>query len=60
VLRNGDLIGEYPVKDLPRVALIEKMLGRDMQQMLSNVHNEVRDFGAAIPVVEAEGLVSAS
>jgi simple sugar transport system ATP-binding protein len=59
VLRNGELIGEYLLKDLPHLALIEKMMGREMEN-LSKVHNEVRDFGGSTPVVEAEGLTSAS
>ena len=27
VLRNGHLVGEYPVKELPRVELVAKMMG---------------------------------
>ena len=29
VLRNGRLVGEWPTRDLPRVELISKMLGRE-------------------------------
>jgi simple sugar transport system ATP-binding protein len=29
VLRNGELVGEYLIKDLPRVQLVAKMLGKD-------------------------------
>ncbi len=28
VLRNGHLVGEYPVKELPRVELVAKMMGK--------------------------------
>jgi len=30
VLRNGTLVGEYPIAELPRLALVGKMLGRDI------------------------------
>ncbi len=36
VLRNGELVGDYKVKDLPKVELISKMLGKEM--------NEITDF----------------
>lgn len=32
VLRNGELVGEYPVDQLPRLALIEKMVGRAIDE----------------------------
>jgi simple sugar transport system ATP-binding protein len=59
VLRNGELVGEYLLKDLPRVALIEKMMGKELQE-LSKVHSAARDFSASTPVVEAQGLASVS
>jgi simple sugar transport system ATP-binding protein len=59
VLRNGELIGEYLLKDLPRVALIEKMMGKELQE-LSKIHRRVHDFSGSTPVVEAEKLGSAS
>ncbi|MDR2368462.1 MAG: sugar ABC transporter ATP-binding protein [Deltaproteobacteria bacterium] len=57
VLRNGDLVGEYPLAELPRLALIEKMMGKELQE-LSGVHAEARDYGGLTPVVEVEGLRS--
>ena len=33
VLRNGELIGEYPAKDLPRIELVTKMVGKDFDQI---------------------------
>ncbi len=33
VLRNGELVGDYPTKELPRVELISKMLGKDMDTL---------------------------
>src|SRR3569623_245806 len=31
VLRNGEFEGEYPAAELPRLALINKMVGRDVE-----------------------------
>jgi simple sugar transport system ATP-binding protein len=33
VLRNGTLVGEYPVAGLPRLELVAKMLGRDLAEI---------------------------
>lgn len=33
VLRNGNLVGEYAVADLPRLKLISAMLGREFEEM---------------------------
>ena len=33
VLRNGELVGEYEVKDLPRVMLVAKMMGKDFDDL---------------------------
>ncbi len=60
VLRDGKLVGEYEIKDLPRVQLVSKMLGKELDD-LSEIREEssesVQDDTAA-PVFEAEGLVS--
>ena len=32
VLRNGELVGEYPAAELPRLSLINKMVGRDVDE----------------------------
>lgn len=39
VLRDGKLVGEYPIKDLPRVQLVSKMLGKDLDD-LSDIKSE--------------------
>jgi simple sugar transport system ATP-binding protein len=31
ILRNGELVGEYPAAELPRLALVSKMLGREVR-----------------------------
>ncbi|MCR5399409.1 MAG: sugar ABC transporter ATP-binding protein [Lachnospiraceae bacterium] len=60
VLRDGKLVGEYEIKDLPRVQLVSKMLGKELDD-LSDIHTQenqsVVDDGSA-PVFEAEGLAS--
>ena len=58
VLRNGELVGEYTIADLPRVKLISAMLGKDMEDM-TNLKNQKRPYsGAGEIVYEAEGLSS--
>ncbi len=60
VLRNGEFAGEYEIKDLPRVQLISKMLGKELND-ISALHNrKALQAGAdATPVYEAFGLSSA-
>lgn len=60
VLRDGKLVGEYKIKDLPRVQLVSKMLGKELDDM-SDIKGESAEYqqdAAADPVFEAEGLVS--
>ncbi len=60
VMRDGKLVGEYAIKDLPRVQLVSKMLGKELDDM-ADIHGEqtAYDKGADMaPVLEAEGLVS--
>jgi len=33
VLRNGELIGEYPAAELPQIELVKKMVGKELEQM---------------------------
>jgi simple sugar transport system ATP-binding protein len=60
VLRNGELVGEYEMKELPRVELVSKMIGKELSD-LSQIHREARaaDFESR-PVYEADGLSSAA
>ena len=55
VLRNGELVGEYTTKDLPRVMLVAKMMGKDFDDLadIKGEHAELEEF---IPVIEAEGI----
>ncbi len=60
VLRNGKLIGEYPVAELPPVALVGKMLGREREALEELQELSVRPDGAdgenREAVLAAEGL----
>ncbi|WP_072525178.1 sugar ABC transporter ATP-binding protein [Clostridium sp. Marseille-P3244] len=55
VLRNGELVGEYEVKDLPRVMLVAKMMGKDFDDLadIKSSHDPLKEY---IPIVEAEGI----
>lgn len=60
VLRDGKLVGEYTIAELPRVLLVSKMLGKDLDD-LSDIRSESQEYkgdGAGKAVFEAEGLVS--
>ena len=60
VLRDGQLVGEYEIKDLPRVKLVAKMLGKEMDDM-SDIKSSEKPYEAkekTQPVFEAEQLVS--
>jgi len=60
VLRDGQLVGEYEIKDLPRVQLVAKMLGKELDDM-SEIKGEqaaYQEADAATAVFEAEGLFS--
>jgi len=61
VLRGGELVGEYMVKDLPKVELVAKMLGKELGD-LAQIHNEAQaeDDEEQEVIVEAEGLTSTS
>lgn len=60
VLRDGKLVGEYEIKDLPRVQLVSKMLGKDLDD-LSDISGENKSYACdpnLAPVFEAKDLVS--
>ena len=61
VLRNGELVGAYEVKDLPRVELISKMMGKELDD-ISAIHNRIvlQDEAHTVPVFEAVDLCSAA
>lgn len=60
VLRDGKLVGEYEIKDLPRVQLVSKMLGKELDDV-SDIRSEASVYkgeGAGEKVFEAEKLYS--
>ena len=58
VLRDGQLVGEYVIEDLPRVKLVAKMLGKEMDDM-ADIKSEAKPYeGADEYVIQAEGLQS--
>ncbi len=60
VLRDGRLVGEYVIEDLPRVELVSKMLGKDLDDM-AEIKGEGQEYtgeGAGSVFYEAEGLQS--
>ena len=59
VLRDGQLVGEYVIEDLPRVKLVSKMLGKELDDMAS-IKNDGEGTKADMgtPVLEVKGLSS--
>ncbi len=60
VMRDGCLVGEYEIKDLPRVQLVSKMLGKELDD-LSDIHGEYKTYAkkeGEAPVFEVEQLQS--
>ncbi len=60
VLRDGKLVGEYEIKDLPRVQLVSKMLGKELDD-LSDIKGDTESEKASDsgePVIEANQLQS--
>ena len=60
VLRDGQLVGEYEIENLPRVQLVSKMLGKDLDDM-ADIKGEQAVYDkedASDLVFEAEGLFS--
>ncbi len=60
VLRDSKLVGEYEIKDLPRVKLVSKMLGKELDDVSSiRSENEIyKGDDANQSVFEAESLQS--
>ncbi len=58
VLRNGELVGEYEVQELPQVKLVEKMIGKDLED-LSTIKKQT-DADSGERFYEAEGLSSSA
>lgn len=56
VLRNGNLVGEYDIAELPRVKLVAAMMGKDFDD-LASIKAEGEKLKADAPlVIDAKGL----
>ena len=58
VLRNGELVGEWPVAELPQVQLVARMMGKDLNDMESLEQVGQKSVGSDEVVYEAENLSS--
>ena len=56
VLRNGRLVGSYPVAELPRVRLVAAMLGKDFDDLAAIKTDSTEDKSKAPVYLEAKGL----
>jgi len=58
VLLGGKLVGEYETKDLPRVQLVSKMMGKSLDEAAAIRHTDTEQYGDI--VYEASDLSSVS
>lgn len=58
VLRNGELVGEYLIEELPRVALVSKMIGKDLDELSALSESEEKENKESEVLYEAKGLSS--
>ena len=57
VLRNGKLVGEYPVGDLPRDVLVTKMIGKELQNLEAISSTAEREIDRSqTPILKATDL----
>ncbi len=56
VLRNGQLVGEYPIAELPRVKLVATMLGKDFDDLASIKSETEKDFSGVPEYLDVRGL----
>ncbi len=61
VLRNGELVGEYEVESLPRLELVKKMMGKEIEMLseLTGDKDESR-FEGETPLIQACELSSSA
>ena len=56
VLRNGTLVGEYPIEDLPRVKLVAAMMGKEFDDLAAIKSDVSKDFSSEELIIDAKGL----
>ena len=60
VLRNGELVGEYPVEELPQVQLVAKMMGKELEELNSMTDPSEKKAAQGEAFYEASGLSSSA
>ena len=58
VLRNGELVGEYAIEDLPQVELVAKMMGKDLDDLADLEQIGQKNAASDEVVYEAQELSS--
>lgn len=59
VLRNGELVEECEIENLPRFELVKKMMGKEIEVLSDlNVHIDESIYESEVPVLEARDLSS--
>jgi simple sugar transport system ATP-binding protein len=56
VLRNGMLVGEYDIEELPRVKLVAAMMGKNFDDLAAIKHEEAPEFNGIPLQIEAKGM----
>lgn len=56
VLRNGTLVGEYEIENLPRVQLVSKMMGKDFDDLADIKSEHQNGDRKKEPLIEAKGI----
>jgi len=56
ILRNGQFVGEYPTAELPRVELVQKMIGKDLDSLANMPKRKTPSSGGERPFLQAAGL----
>ncbi len=58
VLRNGELVGEYAIEDLPQVELVAKMMGKDLDELADLEQIGQKNAASDEMIYEAQSLSS--
>ena len=58
VLRNGNLVGEYAIEDLPQVELVAKMMGKSLDDLAGLEQIGQKSAGSEEVVYQADALSS--
>lgn len=56
ILRNGEFVGEYEAEKLPRIELVSKMIGKDLDLLEELPKTRTAGAAAREPLLEASGL----